>query len=70
MAAAHFGQQFGETRQVTWQVARIDGYGNQRLRQLGVNQRALGQFGQQTGRQVVDAVVAVVLEDVEGGTFT
>ncbi|MNP22340.1 hypothetical protein D3C76_1150100 [compost metagenome] len=70
VTAAHFCQQLGETRQVTGQVARIDGYGNQRLGQLGVNQRSLGQFRQQPGRQVVNAVVAVVLKDVEGGTFT
>ena len=50
MPAADFFQQFGKPRQVTRQVTRIDGYGNQRLCQLGVNQRAFGQFRQQARR--------------------
>jgi hypothetical protein len=55
---------------VAGQVACINGHGHQRLCQFGVDQCAFGQFRQQAGRQVVDAVVAVVLKDIEGGAFT
>jgi hypothetical protein len=55
---------------VAGQVARIDRYGHQRLRQLGVNQRPLGQFRQQAGWQVVDAIETVVFKDGEGSAFT
>jgi hypothetical protein len=66
----NFFKQFGKARQMTRQVARIDRYGDQRLRQLGVNQCAFGQFRQQACRQVVDAVIAVVLKDIQSRTFT
>ncbi|MNC66437.1 hypothetical protein D3C75_1168310 [compost metagenome] len=52
------------------QVAGVNGNGHQRLHQLGMNQRSFGQFRQQAGRQIVDAVVAVVLKNIEGGAFT
>ncbi|MCY1181731.1 hypothetical protein D9M73_222530 [compost metagenome] len=52
------------------QIARVNGNGDQRLQHLGMNQGAFGQLRQQTGWQVVDAVVAAVLKNVEGGTFT
>ncbi|MOA57499.1 hypothetical protein D3C78_1816920 [compost metagenome] len=63
-------KQFGKACQVARQVARIDGHGYQRLRQFGVNQRAFGQFRQQTCGQVVDAVKAVVLKHIQSRTFT
>ncbi|MNG15195.1 hypothetical protein D3C84_990060 [compost metagenome] len=70
MPAANFFEQFRKPAQVARQVARINRDGNQRLWQFGVDQRAFGQFRQQPGGQVVDAVIAVVLENIERGAFT
>ncbi|MNG02242.1 hypothetical protein D3C84_852600 [compost metagenome] len=70
MPVAHFLEQFRKTRQVAWQVTCVDGHRYQRLRQLGVDQGALGQFRQQAGGQVVDAIEAAVLKHVEGCAFT
>ncbi|VVN64164.1 hypothetical protein PS685_04558 [Pseudomonas fluorescens] len=55
---------------MTRQVARIDRNGHQWLGQFSVNQRAFGQFRQQAGWQVVDAIETVVFKDGEGSAFT
>ena len=41
-------EQFRKTLQLTGQVARVDGNGDLRMQQLGVQQRALGKLGKQT----------------------
>ncbi|MCY1346899.1 hypothetical protein D9M69_329970 [compost metagenome] len=69
MPGADLVEQFGKALQLAGQVACVDRHGDQRLEQFGVQQGALGQFRQQQRRQVVDAVVAVVLQDIEGGAL-
>ncbi|MNE69048.1 hypothetical protein D3C80_1647470 [compost metagenome] len=69
MPRTHLREYFREALELTGQVARIDRYGDLRMQQFGILQGALRQFGEQAGRQVVDAVEAVVLKDIEGGAF-
>src|SRR5690606_36036840 len=61
-------EQFRETFQVTGQVARIDTDGHLGQAQIGVLGLA-GQLGKQPGRQVVDAIVAVVFKQMKGSTL-
>ena len=67
---AYLFEQFREAREVAGQVACVNGHRHQRLCQLGMDQGAFCQLGQQAGRQVVDAIEAAVLKYVEGRTFT
>ncbi|MNE89206.1 hypothetical protein D3C80_1865940 [compost metagenome] len=52
------------------QVTRVDGHRYQWLGQFVVDQGTFGQFRQQAGWQVVNAVIAVVLQYIEGCAFT
>ncbi|MCY1250678.1 hypothetical protein D9M72_643370 [compost metagenome] len=65
MLVPRFLEQFREALQLARQVARVDGHRDLRVQQFGVQQGALRQIRQQTGRQVVDAIEAVVLEHIE-----
>src|SRR5690606_37462801 len=70
MPSTYLFQQFGKTFELAGQVARIDGYGDLRVQQFGVQQRTFRQLWQQPSRQVVDAVEAVVFEHVERCALT
>src|SRR5690606_16981560 len=66
---AGLGEQFGKALQLAGQVACVDGDGDLGFQQFGVQQGPFGQFGKQAGGQVVDAVEAVVLKNIEGGAL-
>src|SRR5690606_16515902 len=66
VASADFLQQLRKALELARQIACVNGYRNQRMQQFGMQQRALGQLRQQSCGEVVDAVEAVVFENVEG----
>src|SRR4051794_32913483 len=61
-------EQFREALKVTGQIACIDTDGDFRQAQIGVVGLP-GQFRQQAGRQVVDAVETTVFQKMQSGTF-